>query len=304
MILVAMFCFAALYSFKILKNWDFTKTTGYQYSLEKKLYLVNTIIYFTIILKIFLFSYFIFSVDLLSTIIPGAMCAAGVFNFNEYGNILLLLKLLFVALSLLWLIVNKIDLSEKTFPYLKVKNYLFFFLFLVIISELILEVLYFSNLSTESLATCCSVLYDSSQSSPIPFSLSVETLLYLFFILFILLLISNYKNYHTSSFLLSMSFLYVSYFTTVYYFGTYIYQLPTHNCPFCMLQKEYLYVGYVLFAALFLGVFFSALNFLLTILINRFDSIYTKYANIFLIIFVIISCGYVGIYYLKNGVFL
>jgi len=33
----------------------------------------------------------------------------------------------------------------------------------------------------------------------------------------------------------------------------YIYELPTHHCPFCILQKEYGYVGYVLYLALFGG---------------------------------------------------
>jgi hypothetical protein len=33
----------------------------------------------------------------------------------------------------------------------------------------------------------------------------------------------------------------------------YIYELPTHHCPFCILQKEYGYIGYVLYIALFGG---------------------------------------------------
>jgi hypothetical protein len=33
----------------------------------------------------------------------------------------------------------------------------------------------------------------------------------------------------------------------------YIYELPTHHCPFCILQKEYGYVGYVLYITLFGG---------------------------------------------------
>ncbi len=36
-------------------------------------------------------------------------------------------------------------------------------------------------------------------------------------------------------------------------FCLYIYELPTHHCPFCILQKEYGYIGYVLYAALLGG---------------------------------------------------
>ena len=35
----------------------------------------------------------------------------------------------------------------------------------------------------------------------------------------------------------------------------YFYQLPTHHCPFCILQKEYYYIGYPLYAFLFAGSF-------------------------------------------------
>jgi F0F1-type ATP synthase membrane subunit c/vacuolar-type H+-ATPase subunit K len=34
------------------------------------------------------------------------------------------------------------------------------------------------------------------------------------------------------------------------FIGPYVYELPTHHCPFCLLQKEYRYVGYPLYAAL------------------------------------------------------
>jgi len=32
-----------------------------------------------------------------------------------------------------------------------------------------------------------------------------------------------------------------------------LYELPTHHCPFCVLQKEYHYIGYLFYAALFGG---------------------------------------------------
>lgn len=33
----------------------------------------------------------------------------------------------------------------------------------------------------------------------------------------------------------------------------YIYELPTHHCPFCILQKEYGYVGYMIYVTLLGG---------------------------------------------------
>ena len=34
----------------------------------------------------------------------------------------------------------------------------------------------------------------------------------------------------------------------------YIYELPTHHCPFCIFKKEYAYVGYLFYLTLFGGV--------------------------------------------------
>ena len=36
-------------------------------------------------------------------------------------------------------------------------------------------------------------------------------------------------------------------------FSLYIYELPTHHCPFCLLKPEYHYVGYPLYLTLFGG---------------------------------------------------
>jgi hypothetical protein len=37
----------------------------------------------------------------------------------------------------------------------------------------------------------------------------------------------------------------------VSFISPYFYELPTHHCPFCILQKEYGYIGYLLYGALF-----------------------------------------------------
>jgi len=39
----------------------------------------------------------------------------------------------------------------------------------------------------------------------------------------------------------------------VSYISPYIYELPTHHCPFCILQREYSYIGYFFYASLLGG---------------------------------------------------
>jgi len=74
---------AFIVSLKILLKWDFESFTPLQFSLEKQAYLVNTIIVFVFAMKFILILYFIFSIDVLAMLVPGAMCGAGVIITNR-----------------------------------------------------------------------------------------------------------------------------------------------------------------------------------------------------------------------------
>ncbi len=49
-----------------------------------------------------------------------------------------------------------------------------------------------------------------------------------------------------------MTFL-ISIASFISFISIYFYELPTHHCPFCILQKEYGYIGYFLYLLLLLG---------------------------------------------------
>jgi hypothetical protein len=38
------------------------------------------------------------------------------------------------------------------------------------------------------------------------------------------------------------------------FISLYFYELPTHHCPFCILQREYGHIGYILYGCLLGGV--------------------------------------------------
>ena len=116
-------------------------------------------------------------------------------------------------------------------------------------------------------------------------------------------LLNLYQNSLTS--LLSGAlFLVLSYFSIVYFFGTYIYELPTHKCPFCMLQEEYFYIGYIIWITMFLAVFFSISSFIIEKFIKKEYNGGYKLSIIFSTIFVLLCSYYVLAYYITNGVFL
>ena len=304
-VLFVLLFIAFYFSVFIIKNWDYNKTTSYQYKLEKKSYLVILIIFFTLIVKIFLMPYFTYSIDNLSHIIPGAMCAAGVIKANNYGEILLGLKLLILFFIGIWLIINSLDLKEKTYPYTKQKFAFYIFIFILIILETTLDILYLSNISTKEPVMCCSVIFGSNAvGNKIPFNLSIFMLVGLFYLTFLLTIFSNIQKQKFINFIINTFFLYISYYAMTYFFSTYIYQLPTHQCPFCTLQKEYFFIGYFIWTSLFLGTFFGIASFVVPIFIKKDLDYSFKYSILFNSIFVCLCTFYLVKYYLINGVFL
>jgi hypothetical protein len=304
-VLFVLLFIAFYFSVFIIKNWNYEKTTSSQYKLEKTSYLVILIIFFTLIVKIFLMPYFTYSIDNLSHIIPGAMCAAGVIKANNYGEILLTLKLLILFCIGIWLIINSLDLKEKTYPYTKKKFIFYIFIFSLIVIETTLDILYLSNISTKEPVMCCSVIFGSNAiGEKIPFNLTIPILVGLFYLTFLLTIFSNIQKQKLINFIINIFFLYISYYAVTYFFSTYIYQLPTHQCPFCMLQKEYFFIGYFIWTTLFLGTFFGVASFVVPIFTKKDLDYSFKCSNIFNLIFVFLCSFYLIKYYLSNGVFL
>lgn len=285
----------------ILRFWDFNATTVLQYALEKKNYLINTILYFAIVCKIILFIFFVKSLDALADIVPGAMCCAGVVGSNHYGNVLLLLKILIIFGFGVWIIINKLDLSFISFPYLKQKYYLFTFLFLCVILEGTLEILYFLNIPLTVPVFCCSTVFEAPK---LPFGYTQTMLVLIFYSLFSAILVLNYLKHAMTSFTCNLLFLFAAYYAITYFFGIYVYEMPNHKCPYCMLQKEYYFIGYAIWGSLFLGVFFGISPFLLELLTKKHYAQMYKYSSIFLAITVSICTLYVVRFYLVAGVFL
>jgi hypothetical protein len=138
----------------------------------------------------------------------------------------------------------------------------------------------------------------------IPFNLTIPILVALFYLTFLLTIFSNIQKQKLINFIINIFFLYISYYAVTYFFSTYIYQLPTHQCPFCMLQKEYYFTGYFIWTTLFLGTFFAICSFIVPKFINKDFDYSFKYSNIFNSIFVFLCTFYLIKYYLINGVFL
>ena len=292
-------------SISIIKSWDYNATTQLQYSLEKRSYLASTIIKYMFFIKLPFFLFFIFTLEKISLILPGAMCGAGVVNANEYATILLFLKLINLYLFAYWIVLDTEDMKYEEQPYLKQKFIIFTVMFLFLIVEISLEYKTFYSIDINNVVDCCGTIFSLTDNTYLSKILSLPPwiLLSLFYFNFLLLVISALYRYSYSFATLNLLFILISLLSLISYFGTYIYELPTHHCPFCLLQYEYNYMGYFLYTILFIGTFNG-----LVIGFIKFNKqeVILKYKVSLLLnfIYLVVVTLYPLLYYFKNGVLL
>lgn len=291
-------------SLKIFFQWDLNSTQKLQYKLEKQSFLTAIIIKYIFIIKLPLFLFFIFTLDKISTILTGAMCAAGVVDATEFGTYLLVLKVLNIYLFGFWLVLHYLDIQSENLPYTRLKFGFFIVSFFLFVTEIILEGIMFSAIDIEKMVSCCGVLYSTSATSYISNIFLVDTSYLLFafygnFLTLVLLYFLKQKHLFT---LANLFFIIISIISLIAFFGTYIYELPTHHCPFCFLQKDYYYVGYLIYILLFIGTF----NGLITGFIKNKSKIQRSFqiSLLFNFFFLLLISAYPVVYYIINGVWL
>jgi hypothetical protein len=291
---------AFIVSLKIFFQWNRKASTPVQYGLEKQTILTSTIIKYIFLVKLPLFLFFVFILDKISGVLTGAMCAAGVVDATVYGTPLFILKVINLYIFALWLILHKIDISKEELPYTKIKFGLFLLAYFLFLAELVTETLMFTAIDPAKIVSCCGALYSSNATSYISefFIIDTQVLLGLFYGNFILLAMFYFSKNRFAYGIFGVLFLIISIISLIVWFGTYIYELPTHHCPFCFLQKDYYYIGYAIYTTLFLGTFYAVAALFFT------QKNYLKYSFVFLILYTIIVSAYPVSYYLRNGVWL
>ncbi len=292
------------WAIKISLDFDINNTTSYQYSLASRSYLVAVIIMFILIVKLPIFLYFIWTMNTLSDIVPGAMCSAGIVSASKYGTIMLGLKIVNLFFLLGWILLNRYDLNSPLSTYTKLKFTLYQPLFFLLVCEFILQLTHFSQISIKTPVACCSVIFSQNSINSLPFFQQHWFILGLFFTTLAFYCISGFFKRTIIFFTSSIAFALSAIYAVIRFFSPYIYELPTHLCPFCMLQKEYYYIGYVIYVLLFLGVLFPWFGLISTMLKRPTSSYVYKFGIISNLILSFILLLYPLIYFIKNGVWL
>jgi hypothetical protein len=260
-----MVAYAAFWSWKIIEGWDLQSGSERQLSLEKKTYLVSTLMICAFGFQILSFFLFVYLADDLHRLFVGAMCAAGTLNVNENGYPAVVLKVLNCLLAGVWLVLNHADSRAADYPLIRKK----YALLLGIVPFLLLETeqlwSFFLNLKANVITSCCGSLFSAEEEGVAAglAALPVIPMQATFFGLMALMLGSGafflLKGKGGKLFAVSGTLAFpVSVAALISFIALYFYELPTHHCPFCILQREYHYVGYPIYAAVLGGGIASA----------------------------------------------
>jgi hypothetical protein len=259
LLISGMVLYAAFAGALILRYWDINSGSETQLRLERKTYLISTIIGYALVFQLLSLFLFIYTADSIHPFFTGAMCAVGSLNVNQWGFPLVMLKIITFLLAGLWLIINFADNRGYDYPLIKPKYLLLLVLTPLILIETIIQAKYFLGLNPEVITSCCGSLFtaDKGVASEI-ISLPRAVMEITFYAAMIGALTSGVVFYRTGAMgygfaVAVLATLVISIASIISFISIYFYELPTHHCPFCILQKEYGYIGYLLYLLLLAG---------------------------------------------------
>ena len=252
--------YASVYGILILRKWNIASGSSLQLDLERRTYLISTILSYVFAFQLLSLFLFVYTADSLCPLFVGAMCAAGTLNVNAFGYPVLVLKIVNFLLAGLWLIVNTADSRAEDYPLIRKKYALLLIITPLLVLETVLEVLYAQGLNPDVITSCCGSLFSSSSRgvasdlAALP-ARTVEIAFTLSLVLVLAIGTYFFLRGKGGSFvaLFSAATFLTGILALISFIGPYVYELPSHHCPFCVLQPEYHRIGYLLYASLLGG---------------------------------------------------
>lgn len=282
-VVLYVFGMTSITAVKVLIFWDSSSDSERQIELEGKTWLSAALVQYGLVIQLISLVMLVMAAEEFSGMIAGAMCATGSFLANEYGSKILYLKLVGVFLYGFWIVLHRLDLSSEFYPLIRVKYIYLLALIPIILLDSYWLFSYLTNLEPDIITSCCGVIYADKnlQGSFIPITLSDNLLVVSFYLLAVLLLGMGWRlrkkvlEYHRprvmlfSYSLLSFVFCLLSLIVITSFFSSYIYAMPSHNCPFDMLKSQYFYIGYPIYFTLFSASFLAISGCLVEIFRDR-----------------------------------
>jgi len=258
LLITAYAVYASTIGFQILGRWDIKSGSEGQLVLERKTYLVSTLLAYLFGLSLFSLFLFIYTADHVHNLFVGAMCAAGSLNVNKYGYPALVMKSINFFLCGVWLIINYTDNKGVDYPLIRIKYKLLIVIAALLAFETFLIINYFMHLQPNVITSCCGTLFSTDAESiaggiaSLP-SIPAKVLFYLSVVLALrsgIHFLATGKAVRVFAYLSTWLYTF-SFVAIISFISLYFYELPTHHCPFDLLQRDYNYIGYPLYLSLF-----------------------------------------------------
>jgi hypothetical protein len=252
--------YATVLGIRILRYWDLRSGSELQLLLERRTYLVSILLAYAMAFQLASLFLFIHAADAFAPFFVGAMCAAGTLNATSYGYPSLLLKIGNFLLAGAWLLLNRADNMAPDYPLIREKYGLLLPMAPLLLAESAAVYLHFSGMEPGVITSCCGSLFGASakgvasEVASLPPGPSMAA--------FYACLAASicWGGYFLRTGRGAFPFAAASAATAavsavalVSVLCLYVYELPSHHCPFCLLQGEYGYVGYPLYLSLLGG---------------------------------------------------
>jgi hypothetical protein len=255
-----MVLLASVFALQVLRHWDIDSGSERQLHLERRTYLISTLLIWAFAFELLSLLLFIYNAESLSGQFVGAMCATGVLNVNDWGWPTLFLKIGVYFFGALWLTVNYLDNRGYDYPLIRYKYAILLLAMPLMVAELLVQGAYFFGMDPQVITSCCGTLFsaDAEGVAAEVSGLAPDRALILLILSAVMLFSSGLwvMLRGRSGWLLSLSGILafiVALVGIVSFLALYIYEHPHHHCPFCILKSGYDYIGYLLYLPLFLG---------------------------------------------------
>jgi hypothetical protein len=259
-VVAGMMLIAANFSISVLRNWDISSGRELQLNLERRTYLISTIVAFSFLAELISLLLFIYNAEQMSSQFVGAMCATGVLNINIYGWPTLYLKIAIFFSGAAWLILNRVDNKAFDYPLVREKYLLLLLIVPMILAEVFTQTQFFLKMDPDIITSCCGALF-TPEGKGVAAELSgvaPATALWLLIASAGLVTLSGgwyllrqrgglvYAGSNLAAFFIALV-------AIVSCIALYIYEHPHHHCPFCILKGGHDFMGYWLYIPLFIA---------------------------------------------------
>jgi hypothetical protein len=257
-IVALLMLMASLFAIQVVRHWDITSGSELQLNMERKTYLISTLVAYCFVAELVSLLLFIYNAEQMSSQFVGAMCATGVLNVDAYGWPTLFLKIAIFFTGAAWLILNHVDQQAPDYPLVKIKYGLLLIITPLVALESLVQLKFFLDMNPDVITSCCGSLFTEEGEGVAAEVSSVEPRTAMSALygsgLLSLLLAGLYvwrKRGGTLFALSSLAAFVIALIAIVSSIALYAYEHPHHHCPFCILKSGHDFIGYYLYIPLF-----------------------------------------------------